>query len=240
MASIFKDDGKYLYLDIDYAEFYIPMYYFENKWARELSDTIQSFAVFNIGIFEGGNLKEMRLLNIPSQMDFYAYDTEKRVVNMEGSPSTPCLVLKYIKGQKIMEDAMIENSDNAAMFLDMILKGKIPSTVPYTKVLQLWMANQDMNKINFGVPSSTLEMILGVCYRDKNDISQKFATVIGKNPNVSPYDYSMANIRKICQYGSTFTAMTFEDINSMITVSVNRTRDKRSEMESPMEKIIKF
>jgi hypothetical protein len=64
--------------------------------------------------------------------------------------------------------------------------------------------------------------------------------VIGKDISVSPYDYSMANIRKICQYGSTFTAMTFEDINSMITVSVNRTREKKNEMESPIEKIIKF
>lgn len=240
MASIFKDDGKYFYLDIEYAEFYIPMYYFENKWARELSDTIQSFAVFNIGIFEHGTLKEMKLLNIPSQMDFYVYDTEKRVVDLEGSPNTPCFIIKYIKGQKVMENAMIQDSQNAEMFLDMILKGKVPSTIPYTKALQLWMANQQMNHVNFGVPSSTLEMILGVCYRDKNDITQKFASVIGKDISVSPYDYSMANIRKICQYGSTFTAMTFEDINSMITVSVNRTREKKNEMESPIEKIIKF
>ena len=139
-----------------------------------------------------------------------------------------------------MESSTIEDSSSSEMYLDIILKGKVPQSIPYTKVLNVWIKNQTLNKVSFGVPSAVLEMILAVCYRDKNNMEQKFSTVIGKDLNVSEWDYKMAKIREICQYASTFSAMTFEDINAMITTSVNRTREKRYEMESPVEKIIKY
>ena len=64
--------------------------------------------------------------------------------------------------------------------------------------------------------------------------------VAGKDDNVSDYDYKMASIRQICQYSSTFTALTFEDFDSMVTTSLNRTAEHKSEQESPLEKIIKM
>lgn len=239
-TQLFEDKDGFLYLKAEYAEFYIPKDYLDNGWAKELAETIETFAVFNVGIFEKGALKEITLLKIPCTMQFYMYDKENRVLDFEGSPNTQCIVLKYVKGQKVMEDAIIEDSANVATYLDMILKGKLPSTIPYDKSLELWMSNLELNHVSFGVPSTTLEMILAVCYRYKDDISKKFASIAGKNPDISMHDYIMASIRKICQYGSTFTGMTFEDINSMITTSVNRTRDKKEEMESPIEKIIKY
>ena len=50
----------------------------------------------------------------------------------------------------------------------------------------------------------------------------------------------MASIREICRYTSTFTAMTFEDIDSMVTSSVNRTRQNIPEPISPVETTIKY
>ena len=50
----------------------------------------------------------------------------------------------------------------------------------------------------------------------------------------------MASIRSVCQYASTFSAITFEDMDSMITASVNRLRDKKEESESPVENLFKM
>lgn len=238
--SIFRSDDRYIYLNAPYCEFYVPMSYFDSKWMVQLSDTIKGLGLFNIGIFENGELKEIRLLNLPTSVEFFVYDTERRTMNFKGEENVQCLVLKYIKDQKIMESSTIEDSSSSEMYLDIILKGKVPPSIPYTKVLNVWIKNQTLNKVSFGVPSAVLEMILAVCYRDKNNMEQKFSTVIGKDLNVSEWDYKMAKIREICQYASTFSAMTFEDINAMITTSVNRTREKRYEMESPVEKIIKY
>lgn len=238
--GVFRSDDRYIYLDIPYCEFYIPNYYFDAKWAQLLTKTVRCLGLFNVGLFENDKLKEMKIFNLPTTIELFMYETEKRVVSFKGSPDTPCFVLKYIKGQKICDSYTIEDSTNSETYLDMITKGKVPPTIPYNKTLNVWMKNQELNNVHFGVPSATLEMILAVSYRDKNNMEKKFSTVIGKNPDTSEWDYSMATIRQICQYASTFTAMTFEDINAMITTSVNRTREGKEEMESPVEKIIKF
>lgn len=240
ISKVFRSDDKNIYLNISYCEFYIPTYYFDSKWAIRLTNTIKVLGLFNVGLFEGGELKEIKFLNLPTTIELENYDEEERTISFEGSPDTKCIVLKYLNGQKIMESTTIEDSENAQSFLDIIIKGKIPPTVPYSKVLTIWSKNQELNNVNFGVPSSTLEMILAVAFRDKNNMEKKFSTVIGTNPETSEYDYKMAKIREICQYASTFTAMTFEDINSMITTSINRTRENKYEMESPVEKIIKY
>ena len=97
-----------------------------------------------------------------------------------------------------------------------------------------------MNHVNFGVPSVILELILSVAYRDKKDPTKRFAVALAKNPNLTDYDYKMASIRQICQYTSTFTALTFEDFDSMLTTSLNRTRLHKQEVDSPLEQIIKM
>lgn len=242
--AYFKSDSKYIYLEQDYCEFYIPISYFEGTsgFAEDQGQMIKAMGIFNIGFFENGNLKETRVLNLPSWINLYVYDYELRSVNLPGESSpVPCKVLKYYHGSKVMDSVIIEDSSNAELYLKFITQGKIPPSVPYDKSLILWRKNQAMTGVKFDVPSVIAELILSASYRDKNDPSRKFAQVIGKDPNnVSQYDYKMASIRQICQYTSTFTAITFEDIDSMITTSLNRCRDKKPEVESPIEKIIKM
>lgn len=238
--NIFRKDDQYIYLDVPYCEFYIPSYYFDSGWAKLLTKSIITLGVFNVGIFEKGQFKEFKILNLPTSIELFYTDIEKRTLDFPGSPNTPCTVIKYIKDQTIMNSYTIENSSNSESYLDLIVKGKLPGTIPYSKVLNIWKKNQELNDVHFGVPSATLEMILAVSYRDKQDMTKKFATRYGSDMNLSEYDYVTANIRKICQYASTFTAMTYEDINSMITTSVNRTRDGKYEVNSPVEKVIKY
>lgn len=98
-----------------------------------------------------------------------------------------------------------------------------------------------MNGVHLGVPSVIEELILSATYRDKNDLTKKFSNTIGKDPTkVSQFDYKMVSVRQICQFTSTFTGITFEDIDSMITSSLNRARNKTEEKPSPIEKIIKM
>ena len=238
----FKSDGKFIYLDYQHAEFYIPKSYFENRFAEDLGNKINAFGIFEIGFFKDGKLKEMKVLNIPTWMEFTVIDSEDRNVNLQdGEAQTPCKILKYDKGHKVTNATVIEDSANAGTFLSFILKGKVPGIVPYGKTLQLWQKNQRLNKVNLGVPSVIEELVLSVTYRYKQDPAKKFCTVIGADPKgVSEYDYTMNNIRQICQNTSTFTAITFEDIDSMISSSLNRNKKKTYEAKSPLEDLIKL
>ena len=240
--AYFRSDGNFIYLEAEYAEFYIPKYYFDEtgKFAQEHGEIIHSIGLFDVGFFKGGKLEEMKVFNLPTWVDFFVNDVEDKNISLPNDPesSTPCKVLKYQKGHKILSSTVIEDSDNCAAYLNFILQGHVPSIVPYEKSLQIWRKNQDLNSVNLGVPSVILELLLSVSYRDKTNPGTKFAHVIGKDPNTSQYDYVMNNIRQICQYTSTFTGITFEDIDSMITTSLNRTKNKGEESFSPIEQLI--
>ena len=123
--------------------------------------------------------------------------------------------------------------------LKMITSGNLPEIIPYSKCLDVWRKNQELNEVHFGVSSCYLEIILSTMFRNPNNLSQKFSA-IASNKDVSDYDYATASIRQICQYNSTFTALTFEDFDSMLTTSLNRTRLHKQEVDSPLEQIIKM
>lgn len=240
--SYFKSDNQYLYLESPYAEFYIPKVYFDGgKFAEDRGSIIETLGLFYVGIFKDGELSEMKIFNVPTMMNLFVNDSEERDVKLPGENNdlTPCKVIKYSKGNKITNAGVIEDASNVESFLDLIIKGKIPSNIPYNETLNIWRKNQELNSAHLGVPSVILELILSVTYRDKNDPGRKFSRVIGEHPETSQYAYVTSNFRQVCQYTSTFAGLTFEDIDSMITTSLNRTRNKGEEAYSPLESLLK-
>ena len=239
--SVFRSDGNFIYLDIPYCEFYIPMYYFDTtkRFAEDLSDKIDVLGFFNVGIFENGKLKELRTLNLPTRIIIFVYDSELREVELSDGNVVQCKVVKYLKDAKIMQSMIFQDDSNAKDFLKFVTSGNLPGIIPYSRFLDVWRKNQEVNDVNFGVSSVYLELILSTVCRNPNDMTQKFST-IASNSGVSDFDYVTASIRQICQYNSTFTALTFEDMDSMITTSLNKSREKIPERESPVEKIIKY
>ena len=51
--AYFKSDNKYIYLDAPYAEFYIPLYYFDSSgdMAIDMGDMIKGLGLFEVGFF---------------------------------------------------------------------------------------------------------------------------------------------------------------------------------------------
>lgn len=244
MASYFRSDGKYIYLEADYAEFYLPESYFDEtgKFAEDKGDTIRTLGIFNVGIFEKDKLKEMKAFNVPTWIELFSNSSENRIVNIANKNGdvneVKCKVLNYQKGAKIMASSVIQDSSNCEAFMDLIIKGKLPACIPYSKMMQTWQKNLDLNNVGFNVMNVVEEMILATMCRDKRNPSKKFCQVV-TTEELSDYDYKMNNVRQICQYTSTFNAITFEDMDSMITTSLNRTKSKGEETPSVVETILK-
>ena len=242
MKSVFKNNGSHIILDHPYVEFYIPLSYFDDSqsFAEDYGKTISTIGIFNFGIFNNGKLDSIKTFNVPTWIALNVYDYEDRPVDLPGNPDVECRVLKYYFNNIIMESTYIVDSTNAELFLKFITEGKLPKSIGYSKVLNIWRKNMEMNNVHFGVSSTILEMVIASTYRDKNDLSRKFSKVIGASDNVSDFDYDPVSIRQVCQYTSTFTALMFEDMDSMITTSLNRARDNTPETISPVEDIIKM
>ena len=137
-----------------------------------------------------------------------------------------------------MSSSVIQDSSNAESYMNLIIKGKLPQCIPYSKMMESWSTNLELNNVGFGVMNVIEEMILATMCRDKRDPSKKFCQVVTTEP-LNDFDYKMNNVRQICQYTSTFNALTFEDMDSMITTSLNRTKSKGVETPSPVEVILK-
>lgn len=239
-TKIFHGDDDYIYLTIPYCEFYIPVFYFDRGFALDNVDRLTVFGIFNIGVFENGKLLEMRIMNIPSTIDMFVYDTEIRDIKLNNGKTEKCKVYKFYKDSKVCNINLVEDSDNASSYLNMLTSASIPDTIPYGMALAMWRKNLELNGVSFGVSSVILEIILSVIYRNKDAVEEKFSKRYGKDLSTTEFDYITASIRQICQYASTFVGMTFEDMNSMVTTSLNRARDGVKESETPVEKVIKM
>lgn len=249
----FKMKNQKNYLNVPYAEFFIPAEYFTDNHAEDYRDSLSTLGIFQFIVYPNGKPKSnsgsvrnesknpnLHTMLIPTTIELTIHNSREESVILSDGIVKKYKVLEYLNGEEICNNYMVENSDNTIEYLNMVLDGKLPDTIPYSNSLTLFMNNMELNNVRFPVSSVDLEIMLMMVYRNRDDMEETFSKVIGKNPNVSQYAYEVASTRQVCQYTSTLTALTFEDIDTMITSSINRTRSGKKEPYSPSEKIIKM
>lgn len=244
LSQMTKDDGENIVFNGTYMEAYIPDFYFEGKLAEDYGSSIRVFGLFNIRTFDAKN-KPLKLetFNVPTMIYMHPSELEKKVMQLiPGDDSEPekYRVAKFYKGNIIMPNSLPQDASNVELFLDVLTRGKVPKTIPYSQVLQVWQKNLALNGVKLGVTSTVLEIIISEIYRNKKKPEETFAKLIGKDPRTSEFAYRTANIREICARNSTFAALTFEDMDQMITSSLNINNLNKQETTSPIEKIIKM
>ena len=245
LRNFLKDDGENIIFTGHYLEAYIPEFYFEGKLAENFGSSIQVFGLFNVRVFdENGKGMKLETFNVPSLITITPSEIEKRKdvkrVDDHDSEGDGYVVAKFYKGNTIMKSNIQQDASNVELFINILFRGKIPKTIPYSQVREIWQKNLDMNGVKLGVTSTILEVIISEIYRNKKKPEEKFSKVIGRNPKTSEYAYQRANIRQICAWNSTFAGLTFEDMDSMITFAINTKRYGKQETKSPIEKIIKM
>ena len=242
LKELLKDDGEYIVFNGHYLEVYIPSIYFESKLGENYGSDISVFGIFNLRAFNE-KMQPMKLetLNFPSKLIIHPVEVETRVEKLLPSiEEEKYVVCKFYKGSKLMRNTIPKDSTNVELFVDLLIKAKIPRSIPYETLLLIWKKNLIINGVKLDVVASVLEAMIAEFYRDINRPERKFAKVIGKDPKVSQYAYKPVTIREICARSSTFAALTFEDMDTMITSSLNISKYKKKQTESPLEKILRM
>ena len=244
LANVTQIKGEFVMFNGEYMEAYIPLSFFKSGLAENYGERINVLGLLNVREFDKNN-KPLKLetLNFPSMVNIYPTEVNevKGITLIPGNPPDDYLVAKFYKGDKFMDSAVKSDSTYVELFLNLLLRGKIPHSVPYTKVLNLWEKNLEINKVHLGVPNSILELIIREVYRNPEKPEEPFAKYIGKNfGGISEYCYGTANMRTICARNSTFAAMTFEDFDSMVKYTLNRSKYNKEATISPIEKIISY
>ena len=123
----------------------------------------------------------------------------------------------------------------------LIENAKMPPYISYEDALPIYMnAMIASDTKGLGVDAVTIEFILSGLYRSKKQMRDPFRLAYNGH---NEFDYKRVRINKIPQLTSTFTAISGEDIDTQLVSSILNTRDPSTngeEVESPMEKIIKY
>ena len=241
LNNFLKTSGNDIVFTGNYLEIYIPDRFFKTNLAQIEGSIIRTFGLLFHSVFDqNDNVISKGLINLPTIIHLNLKDIDTRKMSLhENEDSELYQVIKYYKNDIVMAAGLQPDSTNAESFVDMLISGKL-NYVPYNKLLSVWQKNLKLNKMKLGVPSSILELILSELYRDKTDPSYKFSRAVNENPKISQYKYRAANVRELCSRNSTFAALTFEDMDSMITASLNMHKYNKKQTESPIEKVIKM
>ena len=222
-----------------YIEIYIPMEYFDNGIAVNRGGSIESFGIVYIRAFPEGKEGDIKLFNLPIITNFNAYESRNDEIIVNGK-AMPVLVLQYLENSYVIHQTLPKGRDVANQFLDSMLGGKLPKTINYEKLIDIWWKNLEISGISYKVPSKIFEMIIASIYRNPRNTKQRYGQLYGKQSNPTGLDYKTGNVRSVVKDLSTFSGMVFEDIGTMISNGINNSIDEIEEPVSPLEKIIHY
>jgi len=236
MGLLYAKDNK-IYAS-KYLEIYIPKSYIEDGIAFNRGMFYETFGVCNIRGFEDGKPEKLMILNLPITCNFMLYDSEPTTIKIHDT-SIEVIALKYAKDAHIMHQSFPKNVATATSFLKKMLSGKLPRTLNYLNILNIWWKNLEFSGISYNVPSKIYEMIIASIYRDPNNPKRRYGQYLGEGKG-NYYDYKTGNVRTVVKNLSTFSGMTFEDINAMISSGIDNSINNIEEPISPLEKIIHY
>ena len=244
MTTEFKKTDQDIIFTGNYMEVYIPNFYIEKNMAEIIGDHFRTFGLLNFRTFadiDGEKPLKLWLFNLP--VEIYTYPSggyDEKTLDLLGVGEEKYYIAKYYNGDILCKSKLVASKLSFRSFLEILMAGKLPPTIPYDKVMDIWQKNFLLTDVNFAIPDVIKEIVISQIYRSKKDPSIPFAYVIGRNPNTSPYDYITASPREIVKNSSTYAGLSFEDFNQMAIAGINNNKTNKEEKASPMEAVLKL
>jgi len=237
MGVLYAENGKIFCKE--YFEIHIPKDYFDSGSAINHGATVEAFGLVYCRTFNGDAPNEICLFNVPVTMEFNVYNTKNDIIKIKDR-MVDTLCLEYLPDSHIMHQSLPKGREVANDFLASVMGGKLPDTINYANIMDIWWENLQISGISYKVPSAIYEMIVAATHRNPNDVKKRYGQLYGMQDNPNGYDYVTGNVREVVKQLSTFSGMVFEDIGAMISNGILNSEKNIEEPESPLEKIIHY
>lgn len=233
-----------IYFDGEVMEIYIPKSYFKENTAYFKGEKISTLGIFEFIVYPDQDRKskssELHSLNLPLDVTFEFVDYYESD-NIQGGYPGSYYVFILENGCMFIDSVIKERSATSAKnFIFKFHSGKLSKNLSYDKILDAYLSCIDLNSVKLNNASSMFEMIIAELSRSKVDEKIPFRMAINSNPKLSLTDYNLINIKQLPNINSTFASMMFENIDQSIHYSLLKTKNNEEEVESPLEKIIKY
>lgn len=239
-----KKINDVVYFDGELMEIYIPKDYFAENSAYFIGEKINTIGIFDFIVYGDQDRKsksnELHSLNFPLTMQF-EFKEYFETDNIQGKYPGNYYVFVLENGCVFVDTLIKERSATSAKeFIFKFHAGKLSQNLNYEDILNAYLASISLNGVKLNNASSMFEMIIAELARSKNDEKIPFRKAINTNPNLSQTDYKLVNIKQLPNINSTFASMMFENIDQSVHYSLLKTKNNEKEVESPLEKIIKY
>lgn len=229
-------------------DIYIPTKNFDRKLSVYDGEYIDTLGVFMFDIktqkqADANEFGQFHTLKFPNDINFtYSSERKYKGTLYNGRVSmNEYNVFRLNKGDTFIANTVIEQSSNAVIkFVSALHSGQIPESIPYKELINLYLSVLSSNHIDLKNPSVVFELIISELCRNKTNLAEPFRISIANKDTYNEYGYKSINLKSLPALNSTFTALTFEDIDNAIVSSINRTNDGGKEKESPLEQIVKY
>ena len=243
VPGFLKQEGNALIYNQDESTlvFYIPENYFNNSSKVPIA-YIEGLYVSSIGIFnwaildKNGKRSELKAFTFPTRMLCKPSEIEKvKNLQLDNTEPSDYRLLKFKKGDEVISQTKVPQLiDNVeTMFKMAVITGKIPTTIPYHKLWELFVESARLNGFSFNVSVQLFGILLrGIC-RDPNDLSKMFAETSMNDMN----KYRPISVTQVPKYISPYTAITSENWDESLRAAILM-KDKEDVPYSPLEKVM--
>ena len=221
--------------------FYVPENYFNNTAkvfvARQEGEYVSMIGICNWAIIDAnGKRSELKPFILPTMFLCKPREKEKvKNLSLDSSEPSDYILLKFQYGDEIISQCRVPQSvENAEIFFKMFLiTSKIPTTIPYDKLWELFFESASLNGFSYGLNVQLFAILIACICRNRNDLSQPFCATDMKNMT----DYKPIDIKMVPKYISPYTAITSENWDESLRAAILM-KDKENAPESPLEKVI--
>lgn len=221
--------------------FYVPLNYFDNKVkipiAQQYGEYISMIGICNWAIIDkNGKVSTIKPFIFPSMFLCKPREQEKvKNLQIDNTEPSDYVLLKFQKGDEVISQVRVpQDIGNTEMFFKMfIMTSKVPTTIPYDRLWEVFFESAKLNGFNFGLNIQLFSLIIASICRDVNDISKPFNSTDMKDMT----KYKPIDIRMVPKFISPYTAITSENWDESLRAAVLM-QDVENTPESPLEKII--
>lgn len=231
-----KDKSGKIISTASSIDIYIPRSYFDENIAEIIGSKLSVLGIFkfNVALSEGGS-ETSYLMNFPNQITISFSSQYNKKAAFDGAEDS-FIVFNLEKDDIFMEsETIVPTAKNVEKFAKLLHAGKLPKT-SYEAIYHQYIQVQLDNNASLRVPSTTIESIIAELTRSEKDISKPFR--LSSDPKGK--GFKLINLKQLPQLISTFSGVSFENIDNAITTSIVRKRQDKPNLITPMEETIKY
>ena len=252
MSNLLTNDGKYIFINSEYAEAYIPEELFDKpeedpiatSLAYDTGESVNMIGLFYIRFFDTDSITNeyrhkypLYTIRYPNIIETRPSGANSKEIMTFGDSPDIYRIMRYYKGDILMDATSKKSPQNVELFTKLILAGKVPSSLSYDDVYFAWEECFKINGVSSAIPATLMQAIIAKLCRNSENSMEEFRFLAGKE-NVNPYNFTMLSMNQASAYSSVMSSMSFERYAEKLTTSIVMSREGIEQEVSPIEKVI--